>query len=55
MEFSVTTDLEESLGTLDSTKAVYERMIDLKVPYGNDLAIQGYLAHEKQRPPRTQQ
>ncbi|KAJ1474868.1 hypothetical protein T484DRAFT_1830702, partial [Baffinella frigidus] len=24
-------DLEESLGTLDSTKAVYERMIDLKV------------------------
>ena len=27
-------DLEESLGTLDSTKAVYERMIDLKVPTG---------------------
>ena len=27
-------DLEESLGTLDSTKAVYERMIDLKVPHG---------------------
>jgi hypothetical protein len=24
-------DLEESLGTLESTKAVYERMIELKV------------------------
>jgi pre-mRNA-splicing factor SYF1 len=29
--WSMLADLEESLGTLDSTKAVYERMIELKV------------------------
>jgi len=32
-------DLEESLGTLESTKAVYERMIELKVQNNHQPSI----------------
>ena len=45
-------DLEESLGTLESTRAVYDRILDLRI--ATPQIVLNYAAFLQARPPRAQ-